>query len=142
MAAKCKGCDKTVYANEKVTALDASWHPKCLKCTTCQTRLSLTTLNSFDMQPYCKAHLPTAKATTVADDVMTQHGKATQATASYTLKQNIETQKGTGEKPIQTADDQLIQHSKAAQETASYARKENVETQKGTGEKPTQDETM
>jgi len=101
MAAKCAGCDKTVYANEQIKALDATWHKKCLKCDTCKTTLSLTTLNSYEKKPYCKSHVPTVKHTTVADDVMAQHNKQSQEVASYSVKTNIETQKGTGEKPSQ-----------------------------------------
>jgi len=139
MSAVCAGCGKTAHSNEQIKALDTTWHKKCLKCETCKTTLSLTTLQSFDKKPYCKSHVPTVKHTTVANDVMSQHNKATQEVASYSMKTNIETQKGTGEKPTQTADDQMIQHSKGSQEVASYSIKTNNETQKGTGEKPRQE---
>jgi len=129
---------KTVYSSEVIKALDASWHPKCLKCQVCQTRLSLTTLNSYEMMPYCRSHVPTVKHTTVAHDVMSQHAKESQKVASYSRSENITTQKGTGEKPTQNSDDQSMQHAKAAQQVSSYAKRENIETQKGTGEKPTQ----
>eukprot|EP01126_Amoeba_proteus_P012237 TRINITY_DN1502_c0_g1_i6.p1 TRINITY_DN1502_c0_g1~~TRINITY_DN1502_c0_g1_i6.p1 ORF type:complete len:135 (-),score=15.20 TRINITY_DN1502_c0_g1_i6:241-645(-) len=128
---KCKLCNTTVYPVEAIKALDATWHLKCLKCGTCGTRLSLTTLHSFDRQPFCRSHVPSVKHTTVADDVSTQHAKDAQAKASYANRNNVETQKGTGEKPTQVADDVLLQHAKDAQSKASYAKSENVATQKG-----------
>jgi len=140
MSAQCAGCGKTAYPNEQIKALDQTWHKKCLKCDTCKSTLSLTTLHSFDKKPYCKSHVPTVKHTIVADDVMTQHSKQSQEVTSYAVKTNIETQKGTGEKPTQNADDQMIQFGKKSQEVTSYARKENTETQKGTGEKPNQND--
>eukprot|EP01123_Difflugia_compressa_P011487 TRINITY_DN45_c0_g1_i3.p1 TRINITY_DN45_c0_g1~~TRINITY_DN45_c0_g1_i3.p1 ORF type:complete len:213 (-),score=45.45 TRINITY_DN45_c0_g1_i3:208-846(-) len=138
MSINCAGCGKVAYPNEQVKALDVTWHKKCLKCETCKTTLSLNNLKSFDKKPYCQSHVPTVKHTTVADDVMTQHGKQAQEVTSYSVKTNIETQKGTGEKPTQTADDQMIQFGKTAQQVTSYSVKTNIETQKGTGEKPTQ----
>jgi len=97
----------------------------------------LNNLHSFENKPYCQTHVPKVKATTVVDDQMTQHAKASQTVASYANKQNIETQKGTGEKPTQVVDDQAMQHGRDAQKVASYSIKQNIETQKGTGEKPT-----
>uniref|UniRef100_A0A6B2LTV0 LIM zinc-binding domain-containing protein n=1 Tax=Arcella intermedia TaxID=1963864 RepID=A0A6B2LTV0_9EUKA len=101
MSAKCQGCGKTVYPNEAVKACDVSWHKACLKCEVCKMTLSLSNLTSFEKKPYCKTHVPTVKHTTVADDVLSQHAKAAQNVASYSMKTNVETQKGTGEKPHQ-----------------------------------------
>jgi hypothetical protein len=128
---KCKGCEKTVYPVESIKALDATWHQKCLKCGVCNTRLSLTTLHSYDKMPYCRSHVPQVKATTVADDVMTVAGREAQKVNSYSHQTNVSTQKGTGEKPSQTADDALMAHAKDAQKKASYARTEDVGTRKG-----------
>eukprot|EP01123_Difflugia_compressa_P007728 TRINITY_DN212_c0_g1_i2.p1 TRINITY_DN212_c0_g1~~TRINITY_DN212_c0_g1_i2.p1 ORF type:complete len:105 (-),score=14.75 TRINITY_DN212_c0_g1_i2:248-562(-) len=101
MSAKCAGCNKTVYTAEQIKALDQTWHKQCLKCEVCKTTLQLATLQSFEKKPYCKAHVPIVKHTTVANDVMSQHAKQAQDVASYANKTNIETQKGTGEKPSQ-----------------------------------------
>uniref|UniRef100_A0A6B2LPH0 LIM zinc-binding domain-containing protein n=1 Tax=Arcella intermedia TaxID=1963864 RepID=A0A6B2LPH0_9EUKA len=139
MSATCAGCGKTAYPNEQIKALDVTWHKTCLKCETCKTTLSLNNLQSFDKKPYCRSHVPTVKHTTVADDVMTKHAKETQEVNSYSVRTNIETQKGTGEKPTVTLDDQMMQFNKKAQEINSYSKKENIETQKGTGEKPNQE---
>lgn len=130
-APKCKSCEKTVYPTEQIKALDATWHIACLKCQVCKTRLSLTTLQSYDKMPYCRSHVPTVKHTTVSDDVMTVANKKAQETNAYSHRTNIATQKGTGEKPTQTADDVSLQHARDAQQKASYARGENVTTQKG-----------
>jgi len=83
----------------KCIKLGAQWHKKCLKCAECQSQLNLNNLHSFENKPYCQTHVPKVKATTVVDDQMTQHAKASQQVASYAKKENTETQKGTGEKP-------------------------------------------
>lgn len=93
MSAKCKGCTKTVYYTERIQALDGSWHPACLKCTVCKTRLNLKNLNSFEQQPYCQSHVPKVKATVVADDVLTSHAKNTQAVTRHARSENLSTQK-------------------------------------------------
>lgn len=93
MSAKCKGCEKTVYYTERIQALDASWHPACLKCQVCKTRLNLKNLQSFDGQPYCQSHVPKVKATVVAEDVMTAHSKAAQAVTNHARHENIAVQK-------------------------------------------------
>lgn len=93
MSAKCKGCEKTVYYTERVQALDASWHPGCLKCQVCKTRLNLKNLQSYDSQPYCQSHVPKAKATVVADDVLTSHAKSSQAVTNHARHENSTVQK-------------------------------------------------
>jgi hypothetical protein len=99
---KCKGCDKTVYPVEQIKALDAVWHIPCLKCGVCKTRLNLGNLQSWDKMPYCRTHVPTAKHTTVSDDVTTLDNKKAQELNSYSHQTNVATCKGTGEKPTST----------------------------------------
>jgi hypothetical protein len=66
----CPGCKDQVFPRERpVRALDAQWHPNCLKCTTCKTLLNVRSLESYEKKPYCSAHRPSASATQVADDV-------------------------------------------------------------------------
>ena len=74
---KCAGCGKTVYSNEQLKAVNAVWHPVCLKCTTCQVTLSLKTVEAFNKQPYCRSHLPKASHTQVADSVATRQALRT-----------------------------------------------------------------
>jgi hypothetical protein len=64
--------------------------------------LSLNNLNSFEKKPYCKAHLPSPKHTTVSDDVMTNHNLMTQQISSQSKMEQLGQQKGTGEKPDQS----------------------------------------
>jgi hypothetical protein len=74
----------------------------CLKCEVCQMTLNLNNLNSFERKPYCRAHLPSAKHTTVADDVHTQHARQSQQlTQDAKSSEQHTTQKGTGETPDQ-----------------------------------------
>jgi hypothetical protein len=133
---KCKGCGKIVYPVELIKALDAVWHIPCLKCQVCKTRLNLNNLQSFDKMPYCRTHVPKVVATTIADDVSTMDNKKSQELNAYSLRTNVATCKGTGEKPTSVTDDVMSQHAKDAQAKASYAKAENIGTQKGTGENP------
>eukprot|EP01129_Flabellula_baltica_P008468 TRINITY_DN336_c0_g1_i11.p2 TRINITY_DN336_c0_g1~~TRINITY_DN336_c0_g1_i11.p2 ORF type:complete len:110 (+),score=19.87 TRINITY_DN336_c0_g1_i11:49-378(+) len=98
MSSQCPKCNKTVYQSEAIRALDQNWHKRCLKCTECNMTLSLNNLNSFEMKPYCRAHLPTAKHTVVADDVAMQHAREAQSvTADANRSTQLSQQKGTGE---------------------------------------------
>jgi hypothetical protein len=87
---------------EQIKALDAVWHIPCLKCGVCKTRLNLGNLQSWDKMPYCRTHVPTAKHTTVSDDVTTLDNKKAQELNSYSHQTNVATCKGTGEKPTST----------------------------------------
>jgi len=59
----CPGCQKIVYPKDRpVAALKGQWHPQCLKCTTCSIVLSVRMLESYNNQPYCRAHRPTPTA--------------------------------------------------------------------------------
>ena len=79
---KCPRCDKTVYENEGLKVANALWHTGCCRCAepSCACSLNLKTALVHQGNVYCKVHLPKAKHTTVADDVMTSHAKAAQAT--------------------------------------------------------------
>jgi len=62
----CPGCTKIVYPKDRpVSALKGQWHPQCLKCATCKTVLSVRSLESYENQPYCRAHRPTPSATQI-----------------------------------------------------------------------------
>jgi len=82
---KCPRCDKTVYENEGLKVANALWHTGCCRCAepSCNCSLNLKTALVHQGNVYCKVHLPKAKHTTVADDVMTSHAKAAQATKTH-----------------------------------------------------------
>jgi hypothetical protein len=65
MSAKCAKCSKTVYRAEELKCLDQSWHKPCFKCTECGMVLTMKNYKGFNKQPYCSAHYPQLKATTV-----------------------------------------------------------------------------
>lgn len=65
MSAKCAKCSKTVYKAEELKCLDQSWHKPCFKCTECGMVLTMKNYKGFNKQPYCSAHYPQLKATTV-----------------------------------------------------------------------------
>ena len=43
------------------------WHKSCFKCQVCNMTLNMKNYKGFDKLPYCGAHVPKAKATTVVD---------------------------------------------------------------------------
>ncbi|XP_047103005.1 LIM and SH3 domain protein Lasp isoform X1 [Schistocerca piceifrons] len=67
MNKKCARCEKTVYPIEELKCLDKVWHKLCFKCQVCNMTLSMKTYKGFNKQPYCEAHVPKAKATTMAE---------------------------------------------------------------------------
>ncbi|XP_042144730.1 LIM and SH3 domain protein Lasp isoform X2 [Ixodes scapularis] len=64
---KCSRCEKTVYPLEELKCLDKIWHKGCFKCQECSMTLNMKTYKGFNKLPYCNAHCPQAKHTTVAD---------------------------------------------------------------------------
>jgi hypothetical protein len=55
---KCARCTKTVYAAEKVTAANKSYHKLCFTCSTCNKALnSLNCCDNSDNQVFCKCEL-------------------------------------------------------------------------------------
>lgn len=67
MNKKCARCDKTVYPIEELKCLDKIWHKQCFKCQVCNMTLNMRNYKGFNKDPYCEAHIPKAKATTVAE---------------------------------------------------------------------------
>ncbi|XP_076056729.1 LIM and SH3 domain protein Lasp isoform X2 [Oratosquilla oratoria] len=67
MSKRCARCEKTVYPLEELKCLDKIWHKGCFKCQECAMTLSMKTYKGFNKLPYCEAHIPKAKATTVAE---------------------------------------------------------------------------
>merc|ERR1712224_951927 len=51
---KCVECGKTVYAMERIKALDKIFHASCFKCTHCSTKLNLQTYHDGKGDQYCK----------------------------------------------------------------------------------------
>lgn len=67
MNKRCARCEKTVYPLEELKCLDKIWHKGCFKCQECAMTLSMKTYKGYNKLPYCEAHIPKAKATTVAE---------------------------------------------------------------------------
>nr|XP_018912140.1 PREDICTED: LIM and SH3 domain protein Lasp-like [Bemisia tabaci] len=67
MSKKCARCDKTVYPIEELKCLDKIWHKICFKCQVCSMTLNMRNYKGYNKDPYCEAHIPKAKATTVAE---------------------------------------------------------------------------
>ncbi|KAK9512898.1 hypothetical protein O3M35_001210 [Rhynocoris fuscipes] len=67
MSKKCARCEKTVYPIEELKCLDKIWHKQCFKCQVCNMTLNMRNYKGFNKDPYCEAHIPKAKATTVAE---------------------------------------------------------------------------
>jgi len=57
---KCKECNKTVYATEKVTVPGKQgglFHKTCFKCSVCSTKLDVTNYGSSNGRLFCNTHL-------------------------------------------------------------------------------------
>ncbi|XP_043285400.1 LIM and SH3 domain protein F42H10.3 [Venturia canescens] len=67
MSKTCARCEKTVYPIEELKCLDKIWHKQCFKCQGCGMTLNMRTYKGFNKQPFCEAHIPKAKATTMAE---------------------------------------------------------------------------
>ncbi|XP_050297060.1 LIM and SH3 domain protein Lasp [Anthonomus grandis grandis] len=67
MNKRCARCDKTVYPTEELKCLDKVWHRLCFKCKDCGMALNMRNYKGFNKEPYCDAHVPKAKATTMAE---------------------------------------------------------------------------
>lgn len=67
MSKKCARCEKTVYPTEELKCLDKIWHKPCFKCKECGMALNMRNYKGFNKEPYCEAHIPKAKATTMAE---------------------------------------------------------------------------
>ncbi|XP_066258583.1 LIM and SH3 domain protein F42H10.3 [Euwallacea similis] len=63
----CARCEKTVYPTEELKCLDKVWHKLCFKCKDCGMALNMRNYKGFNKEPYCDAHVPKAKATTMAE---------------------------------------------------------------------------
>jgi len=80
----CTSCQKSVYAAEKLYALDKDWHKFCFKCVECKKTLSLGQFLDHNNNPYCKGC----------------HSNLKQAGYGYAGSINSYDQKNTSELPI------------------------------------------
>lgn len=55
-AEMCFGCNKRVYATERLSTGNLVYHKACFRCTHCKKILSLSQYTLGDNQPYCKPH--------------------------------------------------------------------------------------
>lgn len=67
MNKSCARCQKVVYPIEELKCLDKTWHKTCFRCHECGMTLNMKTYKGFNKLPYCEAHIPKAKATTIAE---------------------------------------------------------------------------
>jgi hypothetical protein len=75
----CGKCAKTVYPEEEINGAGKKWHKGlCFRChhpAGCTITLDLKNHFAFEGKVYCNTHCPRPKATTIADDVMTEHAR-------------------------------------------------------------------
>jgi len=82
----CAGCGKVVWASEQKRALKKVWHKGCIKCTVCKILLSDKTLESYNNEPYCKAHLPQVRKGGGIQDMRTATGQGPLASANTKIE--------------------------------------------------------
>lgn len=91
----CARCNKTVYPTEKLACLDKIWHKGCFKCDSCDMTLNMKNYKGYKKIPYCNAHYPSIKATTVADTPENRRlEKNTQNQSTLKYHENHEKEKG------------------------------------------------
>nr|XP_046917711.1 LIM and SH3 domain protein Lasp-like [Dermatophagoides farinae] len=99
----CARCQKTVYPIEELKCLDKIWHKTCFKCHECGMILNMKTYKGFNKLPYCNAHCPQARATTVAETPESKRlAENTKIQSNIKYHEDFEKQKG---KLTQVADD-------------------------------------
>ena len=64
---KCPVCEKTAYPAESYPFKSKLYHKTCFRCSNCKTSLTPGTCFSNNSHLYCKIHIPTPKASAVAD---------------------------------------------------------------------------
>ncbi|XP_063702811.1 LIM and SH3 domain protein Lasp isoform X1 [Culicoides brevitarsis] len=139
MNKSCARCSKTVYPIEELKCLDKSWHKACFKCTECGMTLNMKTYKGFNKNPYCEAHVPKAKATTIAETPeLKRIAENTKIQSNVKYHAEFEKQKG---KVTQVADDpetlRLKQNTKNISNVAYHGdlqKKAAMEKQREFGE--------
>ncbi|XP_055601843.1 LIM and SH3 domain protein Lasp [Uranotaenia lowii] len=103
MNKSCARCQKVVYPIEELKCLDKTWHKSCFKCHECGMTLNMKTYKGFNKLPYCEAHIPKAKATTIAETPeLKRIAENTKIQSNVKYHADFEKQKG---KVTQVADD-------------------------------------
>ncbi|CAG0894739.1 unnamed protein product [Darwinula stevensoni] len=114
MSKKCARCEKTVYPLEELKCLDKVWHKLCFKCQECGMSLNMRNYKGFNKLPYCEAHIPKPKATTV-DETPELKRIAENTKIQSNIKYHADFEKARG-KYTSVADDpetlRIRQHSK------------------------------
>ncbi|KAG5893856.1 hypothetical protein JTB14_002582 [Gonioctena quinquepunctata] len=102
----CARCEKTVYPTEELKCLDKVWHKQCFKCKDCGMTLNMRSYKGFNKEPYCEAHIPKAKATTMAETPeLKRIAENTKLQSNVRYHEDFEKSKG---KFTQVADDPEI----------------------------------
>ncbi|XP_067932165.1 LIM and SH3 domain protein 1-like isoform X4 [Watersipora subatra] len=63
----CGACQKMVYPMDELKCLDKTWHKACFRCQVCSMTLNMKNYKGYNKLPYCNAHYPTTKFTSVAE---------------------------------------------------------------------------
>ncbi|XP_003742819.1 LIM and SH3 domain protein Lasp [Galendromus occidentalis] len=108
---KCARCEKSVYPTEELKCLDKVWHKICFKCQECGMTLNMKTYKGFNKRPYCNAHTPVAKHTTVADTPEARR-LAENTKIQSQVKYHEEFERNMKGKATQMADDPELQRLK------------------------------
>ncbi|XP_065168580.1 LIM and SH3 domain protein F42H10.3 [Atheta coriaria] len=139
MSKSCARCEKTVYPTEELKCLDKIWHKICFKCKVCGMTLNMRNYKGMDKEPYCEAHIPKAKATTVAvTPELRRIAENTKIQSNISYHADFEKSKG---KFTQVADDPEMQRIKANTRIISNVayhgdleRKANMESKRSINE--------
>ncbi|XP_064644108.1 LIM and SH3 domain protein Lasp-like isoform X13 [Lineus longissimus] len=127
----CQRCGKLVYPMEKLKCLDLYWHKPCFKCEVCGTTLNLKNYKGYNKKPYCQAHYPQTKFTTVAETPEMQRLKQlTEQQSQAMYHKQFEEEKGRFTAVAE--DPELLRLKKNTQLNSAVKYHAEFERQKGT----------
>ncbi|CAI9724167.1 LIM zinc-binding domain-containing Nebulette isoform X27 [Octopus vulgaris] len=131
MNKRCGRCSKPVYPTEELKCLDKVWHKSCFKCEVCGMTLNMKNYKGYDKKPFCVAHYPTTKFTSVADTPENRRiATNTKIQSSIQYHSDFEKQKGSAAK--MTADSiEMKRHLENAKNASMIKYHEDFEKQKG-----------
>ncbi|KAF5274080.1 hypothetical protein FQR65_LT04478 [Abscondita terminalis] len=115
-----------MYENLVAAAPTKTWHKPCFKCKECGMALNMRNYKGFNKEPYCEAHIPKAKATTMAETPeLKRIAENTKLQSNVKYHEDFEKSKG---KFTQVADDpetlRIKQNSKIISNVAYHGELE------------------
>ncbi|XP_036359953.1 LIM and SH3 domain protein 1 isoform X28 [Octopus sinensis] len=139
MNKRCGRCSKPVYPTEELKCLDKVWHKSCFKCEVCGMTLNMKNYKGYDKKPFCVAHYPTTKFTSVADTPENRRiATNTKIQSSMHYRSDFTKLKGTATQ-VTVESLEMKRHAENAKNLSAIQYHSDFEKQKGSAAKMTAD---